>query len=410
MAAASDPAAADANFPADAIEVARILDAWGVKGWIRVQPYAKDPQALFSSRRWFLRPPISQPGRPGPLIQSLYLLPGEADRPRREALLEKIIATFGNQEQPMLDLARFGNDTSDVALTARLAKLALERKFGNRVRFDLVHVECLLNAGRARETILLVDALYKQAERDQWVAETRMAFDALRTIAYFGLLIVVIIAALAQMGVNPASLLAVLGAAGLAIALALKDSLSNFASGVMLILLRPFKAGDYVQIAGLEGTIEQVRVFQTQMRTIDNRVIVLPNSQITTAPIVNFTGRPTRRLDLVVGVGYDDDLSAARSALLDVASANERVLKDPSADVLVSALGESSVQLTLRAWVATSDVLAAKSELLEGIHRELRQRGLSIPFPQRDLHVYHHGTPPSGLPKAVHDALDDGDR
>ena len=128
---------------------------------------------------------ISQPGRPGPLIQSLYLLPGEADRARREALLEKIIATFGNQEQPMLDLARFGNDTSDVALTARLAKLALERKFGNRVRFDLVHVECLLNAGRARETILLVDALYKQAERDQWVAETRMAFDALRTIAYF---------------------------------------------------------------------------------------------------------------------------------------------------------------------------------------------------------------------------------
>jgi uncharacterized protein HemY len=128
---------------------------------------------------------ISQPGRPGPLIQSLYLLPGEDGRPRREALTEKIVATFGNQEQPMLDLARFGNDTADVALTARLAKLAVERKFGNRVRFDLVHVECLLNAGRARETILLVDALYKQAERDQWVAETRMAFDALRTIAYF---------------------------------------------------------------------------------------------------------------------------------------------------------------------------------------------------------------------------------
>ncbi len=128
---------------------------------------------------------ISQPGRPGPIIQSLYLLPGEEGRARREATIEKIVATFGTQEQPMLDLARFGNDTSDVALTARLAKLALERKFGNRVRFDLVHVECLLNAGRARETILLVDALYKQAERDQWVAETRMAFDALRTIAYF---------------------------------------------------------------------------------------------------------------------------------------------------------------------------------------------------------------------------------
>jgi uncharacterized protein HemY len=123
---------------------------------------------------------ISQPGRPGPLIQSLYLSPGEEGRGRREALVEKIIAQFGNQEQPMLDLARFGNDTADVALTARLAKHAVERKFGNRVR-----VECLLNAGRARETILLVDALYKQAERDQWVAETRIAFDALRTIAYF---------------------------------------------------------------------------------------------------------------------------------------------------------------------------------------------------------------------------------
>ena len=232
----------------------------------------------------------------------------------------------------------------------------------------------------------------------------------LRNIVYFGLLIVVVIAAYAQAGFNPASLLAVLGAAGLAIALALKDSLSNLASGVMLILLRPFKAGDYVQIAGLEGTIEQVRVFQTQMRTIDNRVIVLPNSQITTAPIVNFTARPTRRVDLVVGVGYDDDLGEARAALLDVARSNARVLDEPATDVLVSGLGESSVQLTLRAWVATSDVLVAKSELLEAIHREIRRRGLSIPFPQRDLHVYHHGHLPSGLPAAVRDALDDGDR
>ena len=128
---------------------------------------------------------ISQPDKPGPLIQSLYLLPGEANRTRREDLIEKAISRFGNVEQAMLDLARFGNDTIEVALTSRLAKLAKERRFTNRVRFDLVHVECLLNAGRSRETILLVDELYKQAERDQWVAETRMAFEALRTIAYF---------------------------------------------------------------------------------------------------------------------------------------------------------------------------------------------------------------------------------
>ncbi len=128
---------------------------------------------------------ISMPDNPGLLTQSLYLLPGEANRAQRALVVEKAVARFGNQEQAMLDLARFGNDTADVALTSRLAKLAKERRFTNRVRFDLVHVECLLNAGRARETILLVDELYKQAERDQWVAETRIAFEALRTIAYF---------------------------------------------------------------------------------------------------------------------------------------------------------------------------------------------------------------------------------
>lgn len=223
-----------------------------------------------------------------------------------------------------------------------------------------------------------------------------MLASFLRNIAYFGLVIVVGVAALTQLGVPPASLLAVLGAAGLAIGLALRDSLSNFASGVMLILLHPFKSGDYVQIAGLEGSIEQVRIFQTRMRTIDNRVIVLPNSQITGAPIINFTALPSRRLDLVVGIGYDDDLGAARAALLDVAAASDRVLKVPAPDVLVTGLAESSVNLMLRAWVSTPDILDAKSELLEAIHREIRARGLSIPYPQRDLHVYHHGTPPPG--------------
>jgi len=128
---------------------------------------------------------VSAPGKPEPLIQSLNVLPGEANRPARAAIIEKTIGIFGNQERPMLDLARFGNEVADVALTARLAKLAKDRRFANRVRFDLVHVESLLNAGRARETILLVDDLYKQAERDQWVPETRMSFEALRTIAYF---------------------------------------------------------------------------------------------------------------------------------------------------------------------------------------------------------------------------------
>jgi len=229
----------------------------------------------------------------------------------------------------------------------------------------------------------------------------------LRNITYFGGVIIVVVTALTQVGIPPASLLAVLGAAGLAIALALRDSLSNFASGVMLILLRPFKAGDYVQIAGQEGEIEHVRVFQTRLRTIDNRIIVLPNSQITTAPIINFTALPRRRLDLTIGVGYDDDLAEAKAALLAVAAANPRVLKDPATDVLVVSLAESSVNLVLRAWVGTADFLGAKSELLEGIHGELRRRGLSIPYPQRDLHVYHHGEAVgSGVSKR--ELIDDG--
>ena len=230
----------------------------------------------------------------------------------------------------------------------------------------------------------------------------------LRNIVYFGGVIVVGVAALAQLNVPIASLLAVLGAAGLAIGLALKDSLSNFASGFMLILLRPFRRGDFVEVAGLEGRIDQVRVFQTQMQTIDNRMVVLPNSQITSAPIINFTALPQRRVDLAVGVGYDDDIAHAREVLLAVANASPRVLAEPAADVLVTGLGESSVNLVLRVWVSTRDVLEAKSELLEGMHAGLRQHGLSIPFPQRDLHVYHHGTPPpEGSP--LRDVVDDGD-
>lgn len=230
----------------------------------------------------------------------------------------------------------------------------------------------------------------------------------MRNIVYFGLLIVVIIATLTQAGVNPASLIAVLGAAGLAVALALKDSLSNFSSGVMLILLRPFKAGDYVQIAGLEGTIEQVRVFQTQMRTIDNRIIVLPNRQITAAPIINFTALPRRRIDTTISVGHDDDLDTAKRALLDAAHGTPRILDDPAPDVLVSALAESGLQLSLRAWVATADLLVAKSELLEAIHRETRLRGLASPYPQRDLHVHHHGHPPAGIGPILDPPLRDG--
>jgi small-conductance mechanosensitive channel len=232
----------------------------------------------------------------------------------------------------------------------------------------------------------------------------------LRNIAYAGMVVVVATSALFTLGVSPASVLAVLGAAGLAIGLALKDSLSNIASGVMLIMQRPFRVGDYVQAAGIEGTVDQIRVFQTRLRTIDNRTVVLPNSLITTAPIVNFTANPRRRIDIAVGVGYGDDLQAARHTLLDAAAAHPKVLKEPAPEVLVTGLGESSVNLELRVWAKTGDVLHTRSDLNEAVRNDIIGRGLSIPYPQRDLHVYHHdadGRPLSDV--LLNSVADDGD-
>jgi small conductance mechanosensitive channel len=232
----------------------------------------------------------------------------------------------------------------------------------------------------------------------------------LRNIAYAAMLVIVIVAALQSLGVPTTSVMAVLGAAGLAIGLALKDSLSNIASGVMLIVQRPFHVGDFVQAAGLEGTVDQIRVFQTKLRTTDNRVVVVPNSLITTAPIINFTANPQRRIDLTVGVGYEDDLKAARAVLLEVAAANPLVLAAPPPEALVTTLGESSVNLELRAWVNTPDYGNARSELTAAVRDGLVGRGLNIPYPQRDLHVYHRDA--DGRPLAevlARSVVDDGD-
>ena len=232
----------------------------------------------------------------------------------------------------------------------------------------------------------------------------------LRNIAYAAMLVIVIVAALQSLGVPTTSVMAVLGAAGLAIGLALKDSLSNIASGVMLIVQRPFHVGDFVQAAGLEGTVDQIRVFQTKLRTTDNRVVVVPNSLITTAPIINFTANPQRRIDLAVGVGYEDDLKAARAVLLEVAAANPLVLAAPPPEALVTTLGESSVNLELRAWVNTPDYGNARSELTAAVRDGLVERGLNIPYPQRDLHVYHRDA--DGRPLAevlARSVVDDGD-
>ncbi len=212
----------------------------------------------------------------------------------------------------------------------------------------------------------------------------------LRNLTRAVCLVVVVITAMDLLGLPTTSLLAVVGAAGLGIGLALKDSLSNISAGVMLIALRPFKIGDTVEAAGLTGVVEQVRIFQTVLRTADNRVIILPNGLITAAPITNFTARAQRRVEIAVGIGYEDDIRVARQALLDVARANPRVQAQPAPDVLVSALSASTIDLVMRAWVATDAYADARSELLEATRAGLGECGVSIPFPQQDVHLFHH--------------------
>lgn len=212
----------------------------------------------------------------------------------------------------------------------------------------------------------------------------------LRNIAFAVLMVVVVIAALQKVGVPTTSLLAMVGAVGLGIGLALKDSLSNIASGLMLIVQRPFKAGDSVQVGGVEGVVEQVRIFTTRMRTYQNELIVLPNSEITTKPIINLTHKPLRRADIAVGIGYGERVDRAREVLLAVAKAHPTVLRKPASEVIVTGLGQSSVDLELRAWIKTDAFVQTRSELIEGVYREFSGAGISIPIPQRDVHVYQH--------------------
>ncbi len=213
----------------------------------------------------------------------------------------------------------------------------------------------------------------------------------LRNLAYSVGIIVVCIAALDFAGVPTTSLLAVLGAAGLAIGLAMKDSLSNIASGVMLIVLRPFHSGDYVQVAGVEGIIDSVRIFQTHMHTQDNRQIILPNSQITAVPIINFTVRGMRRLDVSARISYNDDMALARKILLDIAKNHAQVLKEPPTEVIVAQLADSHVELQLRVWLPAADHGSLKAYLLEQCWVQLSEQGFKTAYPQRHMHIHHHG-------------------
>jgi small conductance mechanosensitive channel len=179
----------------------------------------------------------------------------------------------------------------------------------------------------------------------------------------------------------------VLGAAGLAVGLALKDSLANFSSGIFLVFFRPFKVGDYVEAAGVAGTIDSINMFSTTFKTVDNRVVIVPNGMIYAGTITNFTALAMRRIDLVISVAYSDNIPKAKEILQAVVEADERVLKDPAPTVLLLDLAASSVNFAVRPWVATDDYWVVRGDLLERIKLEIEKNGLSIPFPQHFVHL-----------------------
>ena len=201
------------------------------------------------------------------------------------------------------------------------------------------------------------------------------------------LLLVVVIAALNQLGVDTTSLIALVGAAGLAVGLALQNSLQNFAAGVMLIIFRPFKSGDFVEVAGTAGVVEMIGIFSSTLRTGDNREMIIPNGAIYGGTITNYSARDTRRVDMVFGIGYDDDIRKAKDLLGEIISADERILADPAPVIAVSELADSSVNFVVRPWVNSADYWAVLWDTTEKVKLEFDAKGISIPYPQMDVHL-----------------------
>ncbi len=234
---------------------------------------------------------------------------------------------------------------------------------------------------------LIAKAIGKGMERS---GADPMLAKFVTNIVYALMLTFVIIAAISQLGVQTASLVAILGAAGLAVGLALQGSLANFAAGVMAIIFRPYNVGDVVEVAGHTGQVEEVDIFTTTLRLPDKTKIIIPNGQALEGPIVNFTEAGNRRMDLAVGISYDADIQKAREVILKAIKESEYVLSEPAPSVGVTELADNSVNLTVRPWAKASNHPAATLDLLERIKVALDDAGVGIPYPQRDVHVYNH--------------------
>lgn len=210
------------------------------------------------------------------------------------------------------------------------------------------------------------------------------------SLCYIALLAFVIIAALNQLGIQTTSFIAILGAAGLAVGLALQGSLANFAAGILMIIFKPFKVGDFIEGAGVAGTVEGIQIFTTQLATPDNKTIIVPNAKLTGDNITNYSVKGTRRVELVFGIAYGDDIDHARQVIQGVIREDERVLADPPPAVLVAELADSSVNFKVRVWTGADDYWGFYFDTMEKVKKRFDSEGICIPFPQRDVHLYEH--------------------
>lgn len=240
-----------------------------------------------------------------------------------------------------------------------------------------------------RIVVSIIDGILKKillkANMDQ------ILVNFITAIARWILLLFVVIASLSQLGINTTSLIALLGAAGLAVGLALKDSLQNFAAGVMLLVFRPFTTGDYVEAGGTAGSVEEIKIFSTTLLTPDNKKVIIPNGKIYSDVITNFSATGTRRVDMVFGIAYEDDIAKAKGIIEDILKSDSRVLNHPEYVIAVGELADSSVNIFVRPWTATSNYWNVYFDLTEKIKVEFDKNDISIPFPQVDFHLHKEG-------------------
>ena len=245
---------------------------------------------------------------------------------------------------------------------------------------------CILVIGR-QVVKILIKVINSALERSKTEDTVRIfVTNLLNTL----LMIVVFIAAINQLGIETTSIIAVLGAAGLAIGLALQGSLSNFAAGILIVIYRPYKVGDYIQADNHLGTVNDIQIFSTVLKTPDNKLVIVPNGSIMNGSIVNFSNQDKRRVDILASCSYEDDIDKVKSVLADILSKDDRILNEPKPRIAVSELADSSVNFIVRPWVKNSDYIDVYYSLLEEIKKRFDREGIAIPYPQTDVHIHNH--------------------